>query len=256
MPKYRKEINETEKEKIIKEFLPFIKYTAHRLSWGLPPQLSVDDLISVGVMGLLDALQRYTEGRVKLNTFVQFRIKGAMLDELRANNWVPKSMTKKISNVKNAHQKLEKEYGRLPEDKEVTEYLGISIEEYYRILQVANTQKTYRFEDVNEKIQSNDDLDMMECISDPDSKTPLDILEENEQKKLLASVIEKMPEKEKLILSLYYWEEMTMKEIAHIMNLTEGRVCQLHSQAIIRLKAKLNGEKPQNKCKEAVLAEK
>ncbi len=242
MTVYKKEISEEEKEKIIKEMLPFIKYTAHRLAWGLPPQLSVDDLISVGIMGLLDALQRYTEGRVKLNTFVQFRIKGAMLDELRAHNWVPKSMNKKISNVKNAHLKLEKELGRVPEDIEIRDYLGISDDEYYEILRIANAQITYRFEDFNERNHTNEEMDALECISDPEAKTPLDIFEENELKQKLAAVIEKMPEKEKLVLSLYYWEEMTMKEIAHVMNLTEGRVCQLHTQAVARLKSKLTGD--------------
>ncbi len=240
MTTYKNEISDEEKEKIIKEFLPFIKYTAHRLSWGLPPQLTVDDLISVGIMGLLDALQRFTEGRVKLNTFVQFRIKGAMLDELRANNWIPKSMSKKISSVRNAHQALEKEFGRLPDDREITEYLGISSDEYFKILQVASTQVTLRFEDFSERMHSEDNLDMMECISDPDAMTPLDILEENNKKEVLAGIIEELPEKEKLILSLYYWEEMTMKEIAKVLNLTEGRVCQLHSQALIRLKSKMN----------------
>jgi RNA polymerase sigma factor FliA len=242
MTTYKNEMSEEEKEKIIREFLPFIKYTAHRLAWGLPPQLTVDDLISVGIMGLLDALQRFTEGRVKLNTFVQFRIKGAMLDELRANNWIPKSMNKKISSVKNAHLKLENEFGRLPDDKEITEYLGMSTDEYYKILQVASTQVTLRFEDFSERMHSEDNLDMMECISDPDAMTPLDILEENNKKEVLAGIIDELPEKEKLILSLYYWEEMTMKEIAKVLNLTEGRVCQIHSQALIRLKAKVNSD--------------
>jgi len=247
MTTYKNEISEEEKEKIIKDFLPFIKYTAHRLAWGLPPQLTVDDLISVGVMGLLDALQRFTEGRVKLNTFVQFRIKGAMLDELRANNWIPKSMNKKISSVKNAHLKLEKEFGRLPDDKEITEYLGMSSDEYYKILQVASTQVTLRFEDFSDRMHSEDTLDMMECISDPNAMTPLDILEENDKKEALAGIIDALPEKEKLILSLYYWEEMTMKEIAKVLNLTEGRVCQLHSQALIRLKAKVNSDLSERK---------
>jgi RNA polymerase sigma factor for flagellar operon FliA len=240
MTTYKNELNEEDKEKIIKEFLPFIKYTAHRLSWGLPPQLTVDDLVSVGIMGLLDSLQRYTEGRVKMNTFVQFRIKGAMLDELRAHNWIPKSMNKKISSVKKAHQKLENEYGRLPDEAEVTEYLGMSMDEYFKILRIANTQTTLRFEDFNDRNQNEDHLDMMECISDPDAQTPLEILEENDRKEQLAGFIEQLPEKEKLILSLYYWEEMTMKEISKVMNLTEGRVCQIHSQALIRMKSKMN----------------
>ena len=237
---YKDELSEEMKEQIVKDSLPFIKYTAHRLAWGLPPQLTVEDLISVGVMGLLDALQRYTEGRVKINTFVQFRIKGAMLDELRSHNWIPKSMGKKISSIKNAHLKLEKELGRLPDEKEVTEHLGITLDEYYKILQIANTQATVRFEDLNGKSFKEDDLDMMECISDPEQKSPLDMLEENNEKEALARIIDELPEKEKLVLSLYYWEEMTMKEIAKVLKLTEGRVCQLHGQALIRLKAKMN----------------
>lgn len=239
MISYKTEISEEEKEQTVKEFLPFIKYTAHRLSWGLPPQLTVEDLISVGVMGLLDALQRYTEGRVKINTFVQFRIKGAMLDELRAHNWIPKSMNKKINTIKNAYLKLEKEFGRFPDEKEVTEYLGMTLEEYYKILQVANRQINVRFEDFDERMHREDDLNMLECIPDTDAKTPLEILEENKKKEMIADIIDELPEKEKLILALYYWEEMTMKEIAKVLKLTEGRVCQLHSQAIIRLKTKL-----------------
>ncbi len=237
---YKTELSEEEKEQIIKEFLPFIKYTAHRLAWGLPPQLTVEDLISVGVMGLLDSLTRYTEGRVKLNTFVQFRIKGAMLDELRAHNWIPKSMNKKISTIKNAHLNLERKFGRPPDEKEVTEHLGMTLDEYYRILQVASTQVTLRFEDLGEKKHGENYMDVTECISDPEAKSPLDLLEENNEKEMLAGVIDELPEKERLVLSLYYWEEMTMKEIAKVMNLTEGRVCQIHSQTLIRLRSKLN----------------
>lgn len=241
---YKNELSEEEKEQIIKDFLPFIKYTAHRLSWGLPPQLTVEDLISVGVMGLLDSLKRYTEGRVKLNTFVQFRIKGAMLDELRANNWIPKSMNKKINTIKNAHLKLEKNLGRPPDEKEITEYLGMTPDEYYRILQVANTQTTLRFEDLNGKKHGENDIDVMECISDPEAKNPLQLLEESDRKEVLAGVIDELPEKEKLILSLYYWEGMTMKEIAKVMDLTEGRVCQIHSQTLMRLRLKMDPELP------------
>lgn len=235
------EITEEEKERIINEFLPFIKYTAYRLSWGLPPQLTAEDLISVGVMGLLDALQRYTEGRVKLGTFVQFRIRGAMFDELRAHNWIPKSMNRKINAARTAHLDLEKKLGRLPEEKEVAAFLGITLDEYFKTLRIA-TMQVSSFDDINEKLRGKDHLDITECLSDPDAKSPFEILEYNEKKELLASLIDRLPEKEKLILSLYYWEEMTMKEIAGAMKLTEGRICQLHNQALTRLKAKLNSE--------------
>jgi RNA polymerase sigma factor for flagellar operon FliA len=237
----KRRITEDEKESIINEFLPFIKYTAYRLSWGLPPQLTAEDLISVGVMGLLDALRRYTEGRVKLGTFVQFRIRGAMLDELRAHNWIPKSMNRKINAVRTAHLDLEKKLGRLPEGKEVAAFLGITPDEYFKTLRIGAMQVS-SFDDINEKLRGEDHLDITECLSDPDAKGPFEILEDNEKKELLASLIDRLPEKEKLILSLYYWEEMTMKEIAGAMKLTEGRICQLHNQALTRLRAKLNSE--------------
>ncbi len=240
MPANKKVMSEEDKERIIKDFLPFIKYTAYRMSWRLPPQLTVDDLISVGVMGLLDALKRYNEGMGKINTFVEFRIKGAMLDELRSAGWIPKSMEKKINAIKKAHARLEKELGRLPEDEEIADALKITLDEYYKILQNARSAVAMRLEDFGDKMHDdNDGLDVMESIPAPDAKTPLMIYEENYRKEALARSIAALPENEKLILSLYYWEEMTMKEIGKVLNLTEGRVSQLHNQALIRLKTKV-----------------
>jgi RNA polymerase sigma factor for flagellar operon FliA len=236
---YRRELSEEEKEKIIKEFLPFIKYTAYRLSWRLPPQLSVEDLVSAGIVGLLDALQRYEEGIAKLSTFAESRIRGAMLDELRSQNWIPKSMKEKINLIKKAYLELESKLGRSPDAEEVAEKLKISLDEYYKILQGANTQVLLRFEDFKER-SKDEDLDLAEYLSAPQAKTPLSILEESNMKESIAKVIDGLPEKEKLVLSLYYWEEMTMKEIGKVLNITEGRVSQLHNQALLRIKLKLN----------------
>ncbi len=234
------EMTELEKEKVIADSYPFIKYTAYRLAKRLPPQLSVEDLISVGVAGLLDALQRYTEGRVKLSTFVDYRIKGAMLDELRSNDWAPRSLKDKINSVKKAHSRLERELGRPPNEEEAAKRLGISLDEYYKILQNANNAVVLRFEDFHERMQEDDGPDMTECIPDPKSKTPLQLFEDCDTREALAHQIDALPDKEKLILSLYYWEELTMKEIGKVLNLSEGRVCQLHTQALIRLKSKLH----------------
>lgn len=236
---YRRELSEEEKERIIKEFLPFIRYTAYRLSWRLPPQLSVEDLIGAGLVGLLDALQRYEEGIAKLRTFAESRIRGAMLDEIRSQNWIPKSMKEKINLVKKAYLELESKLGRSPDAEEVAEKLGISLDEYYKILQSANTQVLMRFEDVKER-NKDEDLDLTEFVPYSQAQTPLSIMEENNMKESIAQVIEGLPEKEKLVLSLYYWEEMTMKEIGKVLNITEGRVSQLHNQALLRLRLKLN----------------
>jgi RNA polymerase sigma factor for flagellar operon FliA len=240
MQVYKAELSEQEKEKIIKDSLPFIKYTAYRLAQRLPPQLSLEDLISVGIMGLLDALQRYTEGRVKLKTFAEYRIKGAMLDELRSHDWVPRSLKTKISRIKKAHHQLEKELGRMPEEDEVAKRLEITLDEYYATLQSANNAVVFSFEGFRDRMYEEGDMDVTECIPDPDTKDPLELLEESSTRDALALLIERLPEKEKLILSLYYWEELTMKEIGRVMTLTEGRVCQLHSQALIRLKAQMS----------------
>ncbi len=234
------DLSEQKKEKIIKDSLPFIKYTAYRLAYRLPPQMSVEDLVSVGTMGLLDALQRYTEGRVKLNTFTEYRIKGAMLDELRSQDWVPRSLKTKIDQIKKAHHRLEKELDRLPTEEEVAESLAITLDEYYKTLQSASNAVVFSFEDFRDRMHDENGMDVTECIPDRDMKNPLELLEKSSAKEALAQIINRLPEKEKLLLSLYYWEELTMKEIGKVMNLTEGRVCQLHSQAIIRLKAQMH----------------
>lgn len=240
MQDYKTELSELEKEKIINDSMPFIKYTAYRLAHRLPPQLCVQDLISVGVMGLLDALQRYTEGRVKLNTFVEYRIKGAMLDELRSQDWIPRSLKDKIGQIKKAHHRLEKDLGRLPYEEEVAKSLNITLDEYYRTLQSASNAVVFSFEDFRDQGREDGDMDVTECIPDSTMKTPLEQLEENNAREALAQFIDRLPEKEKLILSLYYWEELTMKEIGKVMNVSEGRVCQIHNQALIRLKAQMN----------------
>jgi RNA polymerase sigma factor FliA len=240
MTDYKVDLSEAEKEKIINDSLPFIKYTAYRLAHRLPPQLAVNDLISVGIVGLLDALQRYTEGRVKLNTFVEYRIKGAMLDELRSQDWVPRSLKTKIGQIRKAHRELEQNLGRMPYEEEIAERLEITLDEYYKTVQNASNAVVFSFEDFRDKMYEESDMDVTECIPDPNAKSPLEILEESISKEALADLIEHLPEKEKLILSLYYWEEMTMKEIGKVLHLTEGRVCQLHNQALIRLKAQIN----------------
>lgn len=239
---YSAELSEEEKEQIISDFLPFIKYTAHRLSWRLPSQLTVDDLISVGLMGLMDVLNKFEQGRSKLKTYAEYRIKGAMLDELRAFDSISRSMRERVNELKYASAKLEREIGRPPEEDEIADALDISLDEYYQILQEAHRAITLSFEDFGPRASEEDNLNILDCIPDPNAGNPLALLEESNVKEVLAGFINELPEKEKLLLSLYYWEELTMKEIGNILNVTEGRVCQLHSQAIMRLKGKLTKE--------------
>jgi RNA polymerase sigma factor FliA len=235
---YNVKISSQEREEIIKEFLPVVRYTAYRLSWRLPPQISVDDLISVGLNGLIEALERFEKGKVKLKTYAQYRIRGAMLDELRAVEWIPRSRKKKINTLKEVHHRLEKELKRMPEDEEVAAALQISLDEYYQILEESKNGAPFKFEDF-EALSEKQDINLMDNIEDPNGKDPLSLLEELDQKKMVAQVIDELPEKEKMVLSLYYWEELTMKEVGAVLNLTESRVCQLHNQALVRLKSKI-----------------
>ncbi|MBI5408343.1 MAG: FliA/WhiG family RNA polymerase sigma factor [Nitrospirae bacterium] len=239
MLKYKAEIKEEQKEKIIKEFLPYIKYTAYRLSWKLPPHVTIDDLVSVGLMGLMDALERFEPGKVKLKTYAELRIKGAMIDELRATAWIPRSMRKKIDEINHAREKIERKHGRTPDDVEVAKSLKMPLDEYYRILQYAVSSSPIRIEDFKTAKYTDSDLNLSECIADPGAKTPLQTLEEKDVHEKLADIIKSLPEKEKLVLSLYYYEELTMQEIGRVLNITESRVCQIHTQALVKLKSKV-----------------
>ncbi len=239
MLKYRSKITEETKEEIIKEFLPYIKYTAYRLSWKLPPHITIDDLISVGLMGLMDAVDRFEPGKVKLKTYAELRIKGAMIDELRATAWIPRSMRKKIEEINNARTRLAKKIGRMPDDADVAKSMKMPLDEYFKILRFATVANPIRLEDFRNNKYSDSNLNITECIADPKAKSPLSILEEKDNQEELAALIETLPEKEKLVLALYYWEELTMQEIGKVLSITESRVCQIHSQAVAKLKIKL-----------------
>ncbi len=239
MLKYKMKITEEQKEEIIKEFLPYIKYTAYRLSWKLPHHITIDDLISVGLMGLMDALSRFEPGKVKLKTYAELRIKGSMIDELRATAWIPRSMRKKIENINKARAVLERKNGCAPDDVEVAKSMDLPLKDYFKILQYATSSSPIRLEDFRNSKYSDSDLNITECIADPKAKSPLNVLEEKDTKEKLADLIDNLPEKEKIVLSLYYYEEMTMQEIGKALRITESRVCQIHSQALGKLKTRI-----------------
>jgi RNA polymerase sigma factor for flagellar operon FliA len=238
MTKPKNNISEEEKEGIINDFLPYIKYTAYRLSWKLPAHISSEDLISVGLMGLMDAVSRYEPGRVKLKTYAELRIKGSMIDELRATAWIPRSMRTKIKAINQARDVLEKEHGRVPDHPEVAKSMKISLDEYHKTLQYATSSISISLEDFKSKKHSDSNMNISECIADPKAENPLHILEDGEMKDGVASLIDTLPSKEKIVLSLYYWEELTMQEIGKLLKITESRVCQIHSQALKKLKTK------------------
>lgn len=226
------------KEQLVRDFLPFLRFTARRLGWRLPPGMSEDDLISAGVVGLLDALQRFQPGTVKLKTYAEHRIRGAMLDELRAADTLPRNVRDRVNAMKSAHTMLEHRLGRLPEDFEVAEAIGATLEEYHKTLRESGAALHLRFEDFNGRGGDDGTDGMLENLPDAEGKDPLSQLEKSSMQDLLAEVIREIPEKERVVLSLYYWDELTMKEIGKVLGLTEGRVSQLHGQALLRCKSR------------------
>ncbi len=228
------------RNELIIKYAPLIKYIAGRLAMKLPPNVDVNDLISAGVMGLIDAINRFDSSRnIKFKTFAEFRIRGAMLDELRSLDWVPRSVRKKATLLEKTYFELEQELGRPADDDEVAKALGISLDEFYKLLEETKAISFVDIESIKRKIPDLNEEDIFDLIEDPDQPDPFEDCELIELRDLLAHAIDELPEKEKLVVSLYYYEGLTMREIGEILGYTESRISQLHSKALSRLRGKI-----------------
>lgn len=229
------------RDQLITEYLPYVKRIVQRIAVHLPASIDVDDLMNVGVIGLIQAVDRYDPKRDnKFMTYAAFRIKGAVLSELRSRDFLSRSNRRKIRELDNAYLKLEQKFGRAVEDFEVADELGVDIDQVYKTRQMSSIsfisfeELGYTSKDEQEKLMKyliNNDEDAL-------SATRL-----KELKTAIARSIDQLAEKEKLVISLYYLEELTMKEVGKVLNITESRVSQIHSQAILHLRAKLRKEK-------------
>jgi RNA polymerase sigma factor for flagellar operon FliA len=232
----KQKISQKEKDKIVEQFLPRVKYYASRYAFCLPPELSVEDLVSAGIVGLLEAVQRYDPSmNATLSTFADFRIRGAIIDEIRSMQWASKDARKKLEDVRNAYAELEKSLNRLATDEEVAESLNITLDYLYKTLSTANTMNMVNLEDLSAG-REGEPLDILECISRQDDKDIVDELSLKEIKIAIGSAIDELPEKERFVITLYYYEELTMKEIGRVLDISESRVCQLHGKALIKLR--------------------
>lgn len=228
-----------DREKLVKENVHLVKIIAYQVAMNLPPHIDVNDLISAGTVGLLEAIDRFDESKgVQFNTYASIRIRGAIMDELRSMDWMTRSMRDKSNRLEKAYEAIEKRNGRPAETDEVARYLDITTEELYGVLGEVCALSVMNLEDMG--VHNHDDtMDILECIKDPEGKDPMVAAKFNELKRKVAEVIETLPEKERLIVSLYYYDELTLKEIGKVLDITESRVCQLHSQTMLRLKARL-----------------
>jgi RNA polymerase sigma factor FliA len=229
-------VDKKRRDKLVLQYAPLVKNVVSRVTAKLPLHaMDKEEMVNVGIIGLMSAIEKFDEKRnVKFETYACFRIRGAVLDELRARDWVPRSTRDKDSKLEEAFSSLKRSFGRQPREEEVAVYLGISLEEYYKLLDKAQSVSLISSEDLPPDYLDN--CRQSSVLEHMEHGNPLYLLSSAELRNQLKQGIDELPPKERLVLSLYYYDELTMKEIGRVMELTESRVCQLHSQAIIRLR--------------------
>ncbi len=231
--KYNEEKSSDLREKLIIACLPYIKSTAHRLSIYANQSQDTDDLTSAGIIGLIDAIEKYDPSKgASFKNYAQHRVRGAIMDEIRSMDWVPYSTREKAKKIEKAYLELEQN-GSIS-DEDVAKYVGMTLDQYYEALVEINRMAISLLDDI-----FFDDEDAINGPEDENAKNPEKELILTEIESIVGEAIERLPEKEKLVITLYYYEELTMKEIGKILDISESRVCQIHSSAILRLHAKL-----------------
>jgi len=226
-----------DRELLITECLPLVKFVAHRISARLPSHVEVDDLIHSGILGLMDAIKKFEPGRnVKFKTYAEQRIRGAILDGLRDLDWVPRSLRRKKKDIENAYHFLEQQFGRAATDEEVALHLEITLEDLQKSLDDLKGVTLGAFMEAGEDGEGEN---LISFIPDPDAEDPSITLQARELRTVLKDAVEKLPTKERFVVQLYYFDELTMKEIGTLLNITESRVSQLHTKSMLRLRGKL-----------------
>jgi RNA polymerase sigma factor for flagellar operon FliA len=223
------------REELIMKYAPLVKYVADRLAIRMPSHISKDDMTSAGIIGLFDAIENFDPDRgIKFETYAFYRIRGAVLDEMRKLDWIPRSVRKEIQQIEAAITAVRMKLGRDPEDHEIAGEMGVSIESYFIMMNKAHGVNLLS---LDEPMMGSS----VTAVNKMESKTPspFDELDKNELKEVIAGALSNLHEKERMVVSLYYFDELTLKEIAQVMGLTESRISQIHTKAIITLRAKL-----------------
>ena len=231
------------KEEIVLEHAPLIRYIVNRIAVRLPSHIDLDDLHSTGVIGLMDAIDKYDhEKNCKFKTYAEFRIKGAILDQLRSLDWVPRSVRQKGRKLERAYGEVEQRLGRQASEDEVADSLGLEIDKFHALIHQVRGISLVNLEEIR---GTNSDGDragtFADILEDVNSENPFASLKLMETRHVISDTISSLPEKERLVISLYYYEDLNMKEIGGILGITESRVCQIHTKAVMRLRSKLKG---------------
>jgi RNA polymerase sigma factor for flagellar operon FliA len=230
------------RDRLILTYAPLVKFVAGRLGSGLPAHVDEGDLVSYGLLGLIGAIERYDpEREIKFETYAISRIKGAIIDELRALDWVPRSVRTRARDIERAIADLERRLHRAPTDEEIAEKLGITGGELEESLTEISRTSIAALDELWTATAGGDQVALIDTIEDTSGPDPQGALAQTELKEALGEAIARLPEREKLVVTLYYYEELTLREIGEVLGVTESRVSQLHTKAILRLKARLAG---------------
>jgi RNA polymerase sigma factor for flagellar operon FliA len=229
------------REQIVLEHEPLIRFVVNRLAVRLPNHIDLDDLYSTGAIGLMDAIEKFDPGKgCKFKTYAEFRIKGAVLDQLRSLDWVPRSVRQKGRKLEQAYNEVEQRLGRAANEDEVADSLGLEIDKFHTMLNQVRGISIVNLEEIRGTNADGDPAgSYADLVEDVHSENPLASLKSMERKHVVSDTIGSLPEKERLVLSLYYYEDLNMKEIGQILGITESRVCQIHTKAASRLSFKL-----------------
>ena len=232
------------RERLILHYSPLVKYVAGRVRVGLPGALDSADFVSSGIFGLIDAIERFEPHRhVKFETYAIARIRGAIIDELRALDWIPRSLRQKAREIEQASVRLEQEFGRTPSESEIARELGIGLGELRQIFSKLSLVNVAALDELlSLPTQSGDRIPLMETLEDGDAPDPVALFEVQETRALLARAVNSLPDRDKTVVTLYYFEGMTLAQIGEVLGVSESRVCQIHTKAVLTLRGKLSAK--------------
>src|SRR4051812_45327421 len=232
------------RERLVVAYSPLVKYVSGRMASGLPAHVEESDLISYGLVGLISAIERFDLDReIKFETYAITRIKGAIIDELRSLDWVPRSVRSRAREIERANQKLEHKLQRAPSDEEMSAELQMTVDEFQEaLLQISNSTVAALDELWSVSDASGDQVSLLDTITDENAPDPAAVVDQAELKDRVADAISRLPEREKLVVALYYYENLTLREIGEVLGVTESRISQLHTKAVLRLRSRLAPE--------------
>jgi RNA polymerase sigma factor for flagellar operon FliA len=242
--RYKTSGDERARERLVVAYSPLVKYVSGRMASGLPAHVEEADLISYGLVGLISAIERFElEREIKFETYAITRIKGAIIDELRSLDWVPRSVRARAREIERANSKLENQLQRAPSDEEMATELKITVEEFQEsLLQISNSTVAALDELWTVSDASGDQVSLLDTLQDPDAPDPAQVIDATELKDRVADAIARLPEREKLVVALYYYENLTLREIGEVLGVTESRISQLHTKAVLRLRSRLTAD--------------